>query len=126
MHSPAMAMAFSLFVLCFITCSLCGLVLFFVKSKQINAAFKHPYLQHRPFERYPLAIKAAIMLDYFFRLMFPGTRFWLIGNANDLLAHLDPKKAPLALKWPIVGFWGSCWLGLIAMIMLWTMLFLGA
>lgn len=42
MHSPAMAMAFSLFVLCFITCSLCGLVLFFVKSKQINAAFKHP------------------------------------------------------------------------------------
>ncbi|WZB77224.1 hypothetical protein WJ972_16480 [Achromobacter insuavis] len=121
-----MAMAFSLFVLCFITCSLSGLVLFFVKSKQINAALKHPYLQHRPFERYPLAIKAAIMLDYFFRLMFPGTRFWLIGNANDLLGHVDPKKTPLALKWPIVGFWTSCWLGLIAMIVLWTLLFLGA
>ena len=75
MHSPAMAMAFSLFLLCFITCTLCGIVLFF-KSKQINAALKHPYLQHRPFKQYPLSIQAAIMLDYFFRLMFPGTRFW--------------------------------------------------
>ena len=74
MHSPAMAMAFSLFVLCFITCSLSGLVLFFFKSRQINAALKHPSLQHRPFERYPLAIKAvaegkanekAIVTDYF-------------------------------------------------------------
>ncbi|KAG1366111.1 hypothetical protein G6F59_018837 [Rhizopus arrhizus] len=66
------------------------------------------------------------MLDYFFRLMFPGSRFWLIGNANDLLGHVDPKKTPLALKWPIVGFWGSCWLGLIAMIVQWIMLYLGA
>ena len=63
------------------------------------------------------------MLDYFFRLMFPGTRFWLIGNANRLLAHVDPKQVPLSLKWPVVGFWGACWLGLIAMIALWTLLF---
>ena len=102
MHSPAMAMAFSLFVLCFITCSLCGIWLFFVKSKEINAVLKHPYLQHRPFKAYPLAIQAAIMLDYFFRLMFPGTRFWLIGNANDLLPHVDPKKTPLALKLSLI------------------------
>lgn len=125
MHTPAMAMAFSLFLLCFITCTICGIVLFF-KKKQINATLKHPYLQHRPFDQYPLAIQASIMLDYFFRLMFPDTRIWLIGNANDLLPHVDPKKTPLALKWPIVGFWGSCWLGLIAMIALWIMLFLGA
>ena len=61
------------------------------------------------------------MLDYFFRLMFPGTRFWLVGNANRLLAHVDPKQVPLSLKWPVVGFWGACWLGLIAMIALWTL-----
>ena len=41
-----MAMAFSLFVLCFITCSLSGLVLFFFKSKQINATLKHLSLIH--------------------------------------------------------------------------------
>lgn len=118
-------MAFSLFVLCFVTCSISGIVLFFFKAKQINARLKHPYLEHRAFNQYPLAIQAAIMLDYFFRLMFPGTRFWLIGNANRLLAHVDPKQVPLSLKWPVVGFWGACWLGLIAMIALWTLLFLG-
>ena len=126
MHSAAISMAFSLFVLCFITCSISGIVLFFVKSKQINATLKHPYLQHRTFAQYPLAVRAAITLDYFFRLMFPRTRFSLIGNANDLLGHVDPKKTPLSVKWPIVGFWGSCWLGLIAMVTLWVMLYLGA
>ena len=85
-------MAFSLFVLCFVTCSISGIVLFFFKAKQINARLKHPYLEHRAFNQYPLAIQAAIMLDYFFRLMFPGTRFWLIGNANRLLAHVDRSR----------------------------------
>ena len=65
-------MAFSLFVLCFVTCSISGIVLFFFKAKQINARLKHPYLEHRAFNQYPLAIQAAIMLDYFFRLMFPA------------------------------------------------------
>ena len=100
MHTPALALAFSLFVLCFVTCSISGIVLFFFKAKQINARLKHPYLEHRAFNQYPLAIQAAIMLDYFFRLMFPGTRFWLVGNANRLLAHVDPKQVPLSLKWP--------------------------
>ena len=85
-------MAFSLFVLCFVTCSISGIVLFFFKAKQINARLKHPYLEHRAFNQYPLAIQAAIMLDYFFRLMFPGTRFWLVGNANRLLAHVDRSR----------------------------------
>ena len=125
MHTPALALAFSLFVLCFVTCSISGIVLFFFKAKRINARLKHPYLEHRAFNQYPLAIQAAIMLDYFFRLMFPGTRFWLVGNANRLLAHVDPKQVLLSLKWPVVGFWGACWLGLIAMIALWTLLFLG-
>lgn len=126
MYSPFIAMSFSLFVPCFITFSLCGLALFFFKREQINAELRHPYLQYRPFKRYPLSIQAAIMLDYFFRLMFPHSRFWLIGHANDLLAHIDPKKTPLAPKWPIIGFWGACWLGLIAMIVLWTLLLLDA
>ncbi len=125
MHTPAMSMAFSLFVLCFITCAISGIVLFFFKARQINETLKHPYLQHRPFSGYPLSIQAAIMLDYFFRILFPRSRFWLIGNANTLLAHVDPKKVPLSLKWPVVGFWGGCWLGIVAMIVLWALIFLG-
>lgn len=65
------------------------------------------------------------MLDYFLRLAFPRTKWWLIGHANKQLAHVDPKRVPLDVKWPIIGFWGACWLGLLAMISLWAMLLLG-
>jgi hypothetical protein len=116
-----LTLSFSLLVACMFTSLVCGAVVFF-KSRGINAALKHPFLEHRPFERYPMAIRASILLDYFFRLAFPGSKLWLIGNANKLLAHVDPKKTPLAIKWPIIGFWGACWLGLIAMISLWVLM----
>lgn len=125
-QSPIFIYIFSLLATCFITCTISGLYLFFVAQRQVNAELKHPYLKHKPFGQYPFSIRAAIFLDYFLRLMFPRTKFWIVGHANEQLAHVDPKRVPLAVKWPIVGFWGACWLGLIAMIALWTMLLLGA
>ncbi|SAI58283.1 membrane protein [Bordetella ansorpii] len=120
--APFLRVAFSLFVACFITCSICGFVLFFMKSKRINAVLKHPYLEQRPFAQYPFAIRATIFLDYFFRLAFPGASFWVIGESNRLLKHIQPKQIPLDVKWPLIGFWGACWLGLLSMIVLWGLL----
>ncbi|MDQ8030531.1 hypothetical protein [Bordetella genomosp. 1] len=125
-QSPFFAYAFSLLITCFITCAISGLYLFFVAQRRVNAELKHPYLQHRAFEQYPFTIKAAIFLDYFLRLGFPRTKFWIFGHANQQLAHVNPKDVPLAVKWPLVGFWGACWLGLIAMIAVWSMLLLGS
>ncbi len=117
----AMTTAFSLLVACFITAAVSALALWF-KRRRINAAFKHPFLQHNTFERYPLAIRASIMQDYFFRIAFPKSRLWIIGSANKLLADVEPRDVPLGLKWPIVGLWGGCWVGIIAMIVLWATL----
>jgi hypothetical protein len=39
-----------------------------------------------------------------------------------MLKHVDPKKISLGLKWPLVGLWGGCFLGMIAMITMWTTL----
>ncbi|CCN03627.1 hypothetical protein L518_3061 [Bordetella bronchiseptica MBORD675] len=125
MYSQTVTFLFSLFVLCFITCTISGLVLFLFKARRANEELRHPLLQHRPFKQYPFAIQASIMLDYFLHLAFPRTKWWLIGHANKQLAHVDPKRVPLDVKWPIIGFWGACWLGLLAMISLWAMLLLG-
>ncbi|ARP97399.1 hypothetical protein [Bordetella genomosp. 13] len=122
MVAQFLRIAFSLFITCFITCTICGVVLFFFKAKRVNSVLKHPYLEHRPFAQYPFAIRASIFLDYFFRLAFPGAKFWLIGQSNLLLKHVEPKKVPMDVKWPVIGFWGSCWLGLFAMIVLWGLL----
>lgn len=118
----ALMMTFSLFTLCFITCLISGAVLFFLKAKRANDVMRYPLLKQHPFKAYPFSVQASIFLDYFFRLMFPGVSFWLIGHANRELSHVDPKTVPLDVKWPIVGFWGSCWLGLIAMSSLWILL----
>lgn len=122
--SQTFLFVFSLFALCFITCTLCGLVLFFWKGPRINAELKHPLLQHRPFKQYPFSIQAAIYLDYFFRLTMPNGKRWVVGYANHQLKHVDPRNVPLDVKWPLLGFWGSCWIGIVAMIALWAMLLL--
>ena len=126
MNSPivshALVIVFNLVALCFMTCAISGLVLFLFKAQQVNAVMRHPLLEHRPFKAYPFSIQASIFLDYFLRLMFPRTDFWLIGHANAQLKHVDPKTVPMSLKWPIVGFWGSCWVGLLAMITLWIII----
>ncbi|MFU1914537.1 hypothetical protein ACLQ9F_00810 [Bordetella avium] len=124
-YSQTFVFVFSLFVLCFITCTLCGLVLFFWKAPRVNAVLKHPLLEHRPFRQQPLSIQAAIFLDYFLRLTMPGGKRWVAGYANQLLKHVDPKQVPLDVKWPLIGFWGGCWVGLIAMVALWAMVLIG-
>lgn len=115
--------SFSLLVACLFTSAVCGAAIFF-KTRQINATLKHPFLQQRAFERYPLAVRASILQDYFFRLAFPNSRLWLIGHANTLLAHVEPANTPLNIKWPVIGFWGACWVGLLAMAGLWVGIFL--
>jgi len=89
-QSPIFMYIFSLLATCFITCTISGLYLFFVAQRQVNAELKHPYLKHKPFGQYPFSIRAAIFLDYFLRLMFPRTKFWIVGHANEQLAHVDP------------------------------------
>ena len=110
--------SFSLLVACFAAAIVSGLVLM-LTSRRINQAFQHPYLEKRAFHHYPFAIQAAITLDYFFRISFPRTTWSLIGNANKLLKNVDPRELPLAVKWPVMGFWGGCLMGILAMVLVW-------
>ncbi|HYG42406.1 MAG TPA: hypothetical protein VEA17_05745 [Bordetella sp.] len=122
MPTQVLAYAFSLVTLCFLVCSICGILLFFVRTDHINNALQHPLLKHGPFRRFPLVVKTTILQDYFFRLAFPGFNFGLFAHANKQLSHVDPKRVPLSVKLPIVGFWASCWVGLVAMIAVWVIL----
>jgi len=42
-----------------------------------------------------------------------------------LLKHVDPQDIPTNVKWPIVGLWGGCFIGMIAMLTLWALLIIG-
>ena len=79
----------------------------------------------KPFRPLPLSLSAPILLDYYLRLAFPKRRFWVIGQANYLLSHVDPTQVPKNIKLLIFGFWSACWLGLIDMAALWGVLSLG-
>ena len=129
MHSALLVflfqLTFGIFVLCFAVCVIFGLLLFYIKTEQVNAAMRHPYLQYKPFRQLPLTIRATILLDYYLRLAFPKRRFWVIGQANYLLSHVDPTQVPKNIKLLIFGFWSACWLGLIDMAALWGVLSLG-
>ena len=123
--SIALQFAFSLFVCCSIVFLISGAYLFFFKIDKANTLFRHPYLSQQAYRKYPLGIRMAIVMDYFFRLSFPNSKFWLVGNANRLLAHVDNEHIPTNIRWPIMGLWGSCLIGLVAMMMLWILLMLG-
>lgn len=120
----ALPLAFAMFVTCALTTLVSGLVLLVFKLRKTNELLQHPYLKQQPFERYPISIQALILMDYFFRLSFPGVKFWVIGHANQLLPHVDPKDIPTTIKWPIVGLWAGCFGGLFAMLAVWLLLFL--
>jgi len=117
--------SFSLFTTCVFLFVISGVYLFLLKIKQANKLFKHPYLRDTDYSRYPLAIKMEIVLDYFLRLMFPKSDKWIAGNANKLLAHVDPKTIPWNIRWPIVGLWSGCLIGMIAMLTLWIIILSG-
>lgn len=124
LYTVALTTAFNIFVACFLVAAVSLATIWFFKLDRINDTLRHPLLQHRPFRRYPRAIQAAILLDYFLRLMFPHARKGLFGDANRNLAHVDPARVPMDVKWPIMGLWAGCWIGLLAMVTLWGLLLL--
>jgi len=120
----ALPLAFTVFVACVLTTAVSGTVLLAFKLRETNQMLRHPYLEHRPFEQYPIAVRATILMDYFLRLAFPGRRFWVLEEANRLMAHIDPAEIPNRIKWPLIGLWGGCFVGLIAMVVMWALLFI--
>lgn len=115
---------FSVFVACFLASLISGLAIILFKLRKTNELFQHPYLKQQAFERYPLSIRLSMLMDYFFRISFPHSQFWLIGDANRLLEHVDPKSIPSGIKWPLIGLWGGCYVGLASMVILWSFLLL--
>ncbi|CAM3847315.1 hypothetical protein BOBR111200_12120 [Bordetella bronchialis] len=124
LYVVALTTAFNIFVACFFVAAVSLITIWFFKLDRINDVLRHPLLQHRPFRQFPRAIQAGIFLDYFLRLLFPRARKGLFGQANRNLAHVDPARVPMDVKWPIMGLWAGCWIGLAAMITVWTLLLL--
>jgi hypothetical protein len=128
MQTPApvvLSFAFSLFVACSFVFFVSGLYLLFFKIQKANRLFKHPYLAERSFQSYPWSIRMGIVLDYFLRLTFPKSKVWLAGHSNRLLAHVHPQDIPTDVRWPIMGLWGSCLIGMVAMLTMWFFLLQG-
>jgi hypothetical protein len=124
LYAVALTTAFNIFIACFFVAAISLITIWFFKLDRINDTLRHPLLQHRPFRQYPRAIQAGILLDYFLRLLFPHARKGLFGQANRNLAHVDPRHVPMDVKWPIMGLWAGCWVGLLAMVTVWALLLL--
>lgn len=124
LYTYALTAAFNVFIACFFVSAISLVTIYMFKLNAINDAMRHPFLELRPFKKFPRAVQAGILLDYFLRLSFPRMRFGLFGHANRALAHVDPAKVPFGVKWPLMGLWAGCWIGLIAMITVWILLFL--
>ncbi|HUH59770.1 MAG TPA: hypothetical protein VL001_06785 [Candidimonas sp.] len=120
----ALPFSFTLLVTCVLASVVSGIMLWVFRLRRTNEIMRHPYLAQHPWARYPFSIRAAILLDYFLRIVFPKSSFWVAGQANRLLAHVDPGDVPMGIKWPIVGFWGGCFVGIATMLALWTMILL--
>ena len=113
--------SFTILVACIMSCLVSALFLY-MNIRMINQAMRHPYLKKYRWEQMPATVKLTITLDYFLRMMFPRSKFWVCGQANRLLADIDPRDISLRLRWPVVGFWGGCFLGILAMLVLWLMI----
>jgi len=122
LYAYILPIVFWLFVACFLAATISGLTILLFTLRKTNEAFQHPYLKQQPFERYSFPMRLSMFMDYFFRICFPHSQFWLIGQANRMLAHVDPERIPTRLKWPVVGLWGGCYVGLLATAVLWLML----
>jgi len=121
----ALTFAFCLFIACTFVFFVAGAYLLFFKIHKANRLFKHPYLAERSFNSYPMSIRMGIILDYFLRLTFLKSKVWLAGHSNRLLAHIHPQDIPTDVRWPIMGLWGSCLIGMIAMMTMWYFLMQG-
>ncbi len=120
----ALPFSFTLLVACVLASVASGIMLWIFRLRRTNEIMRHPYLAKHPWSRYPFSMRAAILLDYFLRIVFPKSSFWVAGQANRLLAHVDPRDVPMGIKWPIVGFWGGCFVGIGAMLVMWTLILL--
>ena len=124
--SHALVLSFTFFITCSFVFFISGGYLFLYKINEVNARFKHPYLRDRKFSQLPMGIRLTITLDYFIRIVFTKSNSAMTANANRLLAHVDPTQLPLSVRWPIVGLWGSCAVGVVAMLGLWILLIMGS
>jgi len=116
--------SFSLFVTCAAVCLISAIYLYLFKLRRANEIMQHPYLTRAPYDRLPMSLRVGILLDYFLRVSFPDSRFWLAGHANQVLAHVNPRTVPSDVKWPLIGLWGGCLLGLPAMLVMWAIVLL--
>lgn len=113
---------FTLLLFCLVATLISAIYLFTLGAATVNNTLQHPYLKILPWHRLSLGNKTGVLLDYFFRLFFPNTRWGLIAHANQQLAHINPQHVPLKVKAPILGLWGGCFLGIIAMVVLWVLI----
>ncbi|TKR54081.1 hypothetical protein D7I39_16860 [Allopusillimonas ginsengisoli] len=120
----ALPFLFTVLIACALTTLVSGLYLWLFRIQITNNTLRHPYLDHQPWDRYPFPLKIAMLLDYFLRLAFPSSHFWIVGHANRLLAHVDRSTVPTAIKWPLIGLWGGCFIGIVAMLAVWGVLLL--
>lgn len=122
--NTAFPFVFALFAACALTSLASVLAMMLYGMRRTNEAMRHPYLKQAPWARMTASVKATILLDYFLRLSCPNAKFWLAGQANQLLAHVDPAEVSNRVRWPLLGLWGGCLVGLVAMVTLWLLLFL--
>lgn len=118
-----LSFSFTVLVACVLSCLVSALFLY-LNTRPINQAMRHPYLKQYRWDQLPATVKLTITLDYFFRLAFPRSKWWVIGQANRLLAEVEPTAVSMRLRWPIVGLWGGVFIGITAMLVLWLMILL--
>ncbi|MFT0850809.1 hypothetical protein VRY85_08505 [Achromobacter sp. F4_2707] len=120
-----LSFSFTILVACIMAFLASGLFLY-LNIRRINQVMRHPYLNKYRWEQLPATMKLTITLDYFLRLTFPRAKWWVFGEANKLLAEVEPTEISMRLRWPVVGFWGGVFIGIVAMLVLWAMLLLAA
>lgn len=104
----------SLAMMAFAVVLLSMLFAFVLRWRELNEYYQHPLPKQRHFKSLPFSMQAGVYLDIFLRLMLPRKKTGMTGNANAMLAHIDPSQVPFGMRWPIVGFWGGMLLGLAA------------
>lgn len=124
LYAYALTAAFNVFVACFLVFGISLITIYTFKLNRINDTLRHPLLKQRSFKQHSWGTQAAILLEYFLRLLFPHATYGLFGHANRELAHVDPAKVPVDVKWPIMGLWAGCFIGLLAVISVWILVLL--
>lgn len=118
-----LSFSFTILVAC-VMCFLASALFMYLNMRRINQAMRHPYLDKYRWEQLPSTVKLTVTLDYFLRMTFPRAKRWYFGQVNRLLAHVEPTEISMRLRWPVVGFWGGVFVGIISMLVLWMALLL--